>query len=375
MWAFGDGATGAGETIEHSYDDPGTYTARLTVADDDGATSTSTLTITVLGAVNQPPQAEFTASATSGSAPLVINFDASASQDSDGSITSYAWDFGDGTMGTGVTTSHTYDAAGTYTVQLTVTDDDGASVEVTLELTANPPATPINQAPTVSIEATPVSGDAPLSITFTASAQDPDGDSLSYQWDFGDGTTLEDAPPTQTHTYTAAGTYTATVTADDGQGNSVDVSIAITVSNPTSTLQYEGRWRWVADAILTDDFFTGYVDINQTDTDNPDARNIELGPWFWCGETLDNCPSTPTGTGIIADFFALGEFQLGVSFVIGTSDVRLSVLDTDNAIGNEFGGPSIQGTGLWIDENGQQILVALGMRRLDEGESLFEVQP
>lgn len=78
------------------------------------------------GTTNNPPTASFTADPTSGVAPLTVDFDASGSNDSDGNIVSYAWDFGDGSTGSGMTTSHNYAAAGTYTVMLTVTDNDGA---------------------------------------------------------------------------------------------------------------------------------------------------------------------------------------------------------------------------------------------------------
>jgi subtilisin len=74
----------------------------------------------------EPGNAAPVASFTSACGGLACDFDASASTDSDGSIMSYAWDFGDGTTATGVTTSHTY-AGGTYTVTLTVTDDDSAT--------------------------------------------------------------------------------------------------------------------------------------------------------------------------------------------------------------------------------------------------------
>ncbi len=75
------------------------------------------------GGTNLPPNASFTA----GTTNLTVNVDASGSSDPDGTIVSYAWNFGDGSTGSGVTASHTYASAGTYTVTLTVTDDDGAT--------------------------------------------------------------------------------------------------------------------------------------------------------------------------------------------------------------------------------------------------------
>ena len=70
-----------------------------------------------------PPLAAFTAGCTG----LTCSFDSAGSSDSDGALAGYAWDFGDGTSGSGGGPSHTYASAGSYTVQLTVTDDDGAT--------------------------------------------------------------------------------------------------------------------------------------------------------------------------------------------------------------------------------------------------------
>ncbi|HEU0005802.1 MAG TPA: glycoside hydrolase family 44 protein [Terriglobia bacterium] len=76
---------------------------------------------------NQPPTAVIAANPTSGSAPLAVAFNGSGSSDLDGTITSYAWNFGDGATGTGATVSHTYSVAGTFTATLTVTDNGNAT--------------------------------------------------------------------------------------------------------------------------------------------------------------------------------------------------------------------------------------------------------
>lgn len=126
-WEFGDGTTATGSTPTHSYDAAGDYTATLTVTDDDGATATDSVTVSVTDGSNAAPTADASASPTSVSTGETVSFDGSGSSDSDGSLTSYDWDFGDGTSGTGQTVSHSYDAAGDYTATLTVTDDDGAT--------------------------------------------------------------------------------------------------------------------------------------------------------------------------------------------------------------------------------------------------------
>jgi PKD repeat protein len=86
----------------------------------------NSLTI-VVADPNQPPVANLSATPTPASLGDAISFDGSGSSDPDGSIVSYAWDFDDGTTGTGVSTSHTYADTGWYQVALTVSDDDGAT--------------------------------------------------------------------------------------------------------------------------------------------------------------------------------------------------------------------------------------------------------
>ena len=87
---------------------------------------------------NQPPVAAFTWTANN----LIASFNASASSDPDGSITSYGWNFGDGGTGSGVTASHTYATAGTYNVVLTVVDNRDGSDTETQPVTVTAPAVP-----------------------------------------------------------------------------------------------------------------------------------------------------------------------------------------------------------------------------------------
>ncbi|WP_230741167.1 PKD domain-containing protein [Methanooceanicella nereidis] len=123
-WNFGDGKTGTGKTVKHTYNTSGTYYPSLTVTDNLGL-SNSTSGQILVGATNQPPVATFSASAVSGSSPLTVTFDASDSVDNDGTITSYAWSFSDGGSATGKVVSHTFDGEGNYTAILTVTDNMG----------------------------------------------------------------------------------------------------------------------------------------------------------------------------------------------------------------------------------------------------------
>jgi PKD repeat protein len=125
-WDFGDGSSAAGVTAAHTYLRSGSYTVTLTATDDDD-TSGSSSTVVTVEVPNVPPVARFVSSC----AGPTCDFDAAAAADSDGTIVAYAWDFGDGSSGTGKLVQHTYAHAGTYSVSLTVTDDAGATATVT----------------------------------------------------------------------------------------------------------------------------------------------------------------------------------------------------------------------------------------------------
>jgi PKD repeat protein len=142
-WNFGDGSTSNEAHPSHVYSSAGNYTATLTVTDNGNLSSTANVAITVTTAVNQSPVAIASGTPTSGIAPLPVAFSSAGSSDPDGSIVSYAWNFGDGSTSTAASPIKTYNTAGTYTARLTVTDDRGATSSATVSIVVSPaPADP-----------------------------------------------------------------------------------------------------------------------------------------------------------------------------------------------------------------------------------------
>ena len=134
-WTFGDGNVGTGESPVHTYAAPGTYDVTLVVTDNDGEPSAPSATTASIEPAEEDPVADPNGPYT-GTEGVAVDFDGSASFDPDGGvITQYDWDFGDGNTGIGVAPSHTYTADGSYTVTLTVVDDEGA-VSAPAETTA-----------------------------------------------------------------------------------------------------------------------------------------------------------------------------------------------------------------------------------------------
>ena len=141
-WDFGNGTSGSGVNASCTYNTAGSFIAVLTVTDNDGLASSSSVLISTSAAANVAPTAVASASTTNGTAPLAINFSSTGSSDPDGSISSYRWTFGDGSSSTAANPSKTYTSAGTYSVVLTVTDNAGAtaSSSLSISVTSNPNA-------------------------------------------------------------------------------------------------------------------------------------------------------------------------------------------------------------------------------------------
>ena len=264
VWDFGDGTTSTLQNPPlHTYSSAGMNTVILTVADSYGARHTKT----VLGAVNvlqrailvtkstvnpavtnvvyvySPPVADFTFIPVSGTVPLVVTF-TDASQ-SEVPITSWVWDFGDGTTSTLQNPPlHTYSLPGLYSVTLTVTDSYGAIHTKTVlgaenVLQAAVPETTSMISPTVTkvvyvyfppvadFTFAPENGTAPLLVAFTDTSQSA-VPITNWTWDFGDRTTstLQNPP---LHTYSTAGTYSIMLNVTDAKGNKSMFAGCITV--------------------------------------------------------------------------------------------------------------------------------------------------
>ncbi|MCL7413639.1 MAG: PKD domain-containing protein, partial [ANME-2 cluster archaeon] len=227
-WDFGDASNGTGVGPNHTYAAAGVYTVILTVTDDMGAMNTSSTTATIQEViVNQPPVANANGPY-SGDVGVGVSFDGSGSSDPDGSIDSYTWDFGDSQAGSGINPNHTYIQNGSYTVTLTVTDNNGAKAQDTAQVTVDTG---------LMAEATgPYSATVGVSISFNGSASGGTAP-YSYSWDFdnNDGINTDANGATPTHTFNNLGTYTVTLNVSDSDGKFATDALIITVKNVTTT--------------------------------------------------------------------------------------------------------------------------------------------
>src|SRR3989454_4782978 len=192
----------------HAFANPGVYTAILTVVDNQSLSSNATHQVTV----NAPPRVAFQFSPGTVYIGVSVLFDGSASTDPDGTIASYSWDFGDGSLGTGVQASHGYARKGVFGVELTVVDNLGLTNRTTRGIAVR------DRAPQITSSTPglgPLNVDAGATQTFTVIAWDPDGDVLSYTWRIdgavagGNTSALNFAP-------SAPGSHIVNVTVSDG---------------------------------------------------------------------------------------------------------------------------------------------------------------
>ncbi len=225
-WNFGDGTTDTGSAVWHRFLAGGYYTVSLTVTDNLGAATTSSQVVHA-GATNQPPLAAFTNDPTVGTPGGWMQFNASGSTDTDGTIASYAWNFGDGTTESGSVAWHRYMSAGSYAVSLTVTDNLGTATVLTRTIQVGT----LNQPPTATFSVLPSAPSVGAWARFDATASaDPDGTIVSYQWSFGDGSTS--TGNVVYHQFVTAGMFSVSLTVTDNGGASNSTTQPVQVGSP-----------------------------------------------------------------------------------------------------------------------------------------------
>src|SRR3954451_952519 len=306
-----DDANGA--EIQHAFALPGTYPVGLQVTDSNGATATASANAVVQ---NRLPSAGFTASPSSPSTLENVTF-TSTSSDGDGSIAAYAWDLdNDGNFndGTASEAQRSFPFAGSYTVKLRVTDDQGGIAVATKDVSVG------NQDPTASFSYTPPTPSSGDTITFTSTSTDPDGSIASYAWDLDNDGQLDDGTGSSAQkAFSTPGNRTVRLRVTDNSGASTTVSVVVNVANRPPSASFTSA----PAALKTGD----QVTFTSTSTD-PDGS---IPAYAWDTDNEGNIDNR-TGSSASKSFGAEGTYTVKppVTDNSGNTDVSLHTVDLAN---------------------------------------------
>lgn len=223
-WEFGDGSSANQQNPSNTFTDPGTYVVEF------HNTSSGPVIGTVTINVYEQPVPEFTATPTTGCAPLNVAFTDETQVGSGVNILAYTWVFGDGGSATGSNPSHWFTAPGSYYVSLEIETNlascNATEVYQNVITVTNGPFTNFTTSPNP-----PTACDPPLTVSFTNNSGSTEP--LTYSWDFGNGNTSTDQSPAA-QTYTQNGNYTVVLTATDPSGCVGTFQRVITIGSPTT---------------------------------------------------------------------------------------------------------------------------------------------
>jgi PKD repeat protein len=266
LWDFGDGkSTSTEQNPIYGYDTEGQYTIKLTVGN--GLISAARERVNLIQInVKATPDAEFTVSDQAPQAYTAVQF-TDLSNPGTAPITSWLWDFGDGTAAsTSPSPSHIYTGAASYDVSLTVTTVHGSDTEVKLGYVTPTPVGPV--ADFSSDTVTPVFG---TPVQFYDESFVGTSPITSWLWDFGDGkgTSTQQNP---THTYSGQGQFTVSLTVTTAVGSDTATEtdyISVQVAGPT------------ADFTISDSSPDINTAVTFTDTSDPGSAPGGITSWLW----------------------------------------------------------------------------------------------